>query len=182
MTLIGTAACGSKTTTTSAPRTGAIPPRESRRCGRGAVVCRRFQRAADQREDVDLAPYQAAIAGRDIFTTSATRTASKCATCSKPSSRAGRLIVRRRSGDRSLHKLFWINSGPFNNLTARKVVLQCTPEAFAAAAQAARRRARRSRRETARRSTSCSRGQADVLRPERRSDGDQQDTAEARTS
>ena len=31
-------------------------------------------------------------------------------------------------------KLFWINSGPFNNLTARKFVLKCTPEAFAAAA------------------------------------------------
>jgi dipeptidyl-peptidase-3 len=36
-------------------------------------------------------------------------------------------------------KLFWINTGPHNNLTARKFVLTCTPEAFAAAAaQAAR--------------------------------------------
>jgi dipeptidyl-peptidase-3 len=35
-------------------------------------------------------------------------------------------------------KLFWINTGPYNNLTARKFVLQCTPEAFAAAARAAR--------------------------------------------
>lgn len=34
-------------------------------------------------------------------------------------------------------KLFWINNGPYNNLTARKFVLQCTPEAFAAAAKAA---------------------------------------------
>ena len=34
-------------------------------------------------------------------------------------------------------KLFWINSGPYNNLTARKFVLACTPEAFAAAARAA---------------------------------------------
>src|SRR3954453_14959779 len=31
-------------------------------------------------------------------------------------------------------KLFWINSGPYNNLTARKFVLNTTPEAFAAAA------------------------------------------------
>ncbi|CAN5853394.1 dihydrofolate reductase [soil metagenome] len=31
-------------------------------------------------------------------------------------------------------KLFWINTGPYNNLTARKFVLACTPEAFAAAA------------------------------------------------
>jgi dipeptidyl-peptidase III len=31
-------------------------------------------------------------------------------------------------------KLFWLNTGPHNNLTARKFVLTCTPEAFAAAA------------------------------------------------
>jgi len=34
-------------------------------------------------------------------------------------------------------KLFWLNSGPYNNLTARKFVLTCTPEAFARAAAAA---------------------------------------------
>jgi dipeptidyl-peptidase III len=34
-------------------------------------------------------------------------------------------------------KLFWINSGPYNNLTARKFVLRCTPEQFAAAAKQA---------------------------------------------
>ena len=34
-------------------------------------------------------------------------------------------------------KLFWINTGPFNNLTARKCVLECTPEAFVRAAHAA---------------------------------------------
>jgi len=34
-------------------------------------------------------------------------------------------------------KLFWINTGPYNNITARKFVLQCAPEAFAAAARAA---------------------------------------------
>ena len=34
-------------------------------------------------------------------------------------------------------KLFWINTGPYNNLTARKFVLECTAEAFAAAAAAA---------------------------------------------
>jgi dipeptidyl-peptidase-3 len=31
-------------------------------------------------------------------------------------------------------KLFWINTGPYNNLTARKFVLTCTPDALAAAA------------------------------------------------
>ncbi|MGB2716853.1 MAG: hypothetical protein WBC51_21910 [Vicinamibacterales bacterium] len=34
-------------------------------------------------------------------------------------------------------KLFWINTGPYNNLTARKFVLKTTPEALAAAAKAA---------------------------------------------
>jgi len=34
-------------------------------------------------------------------------------------------------------KLFWINTGPYNNLTARKFVLKCTPDAFAAAVAAA---------------------------------------------
>ena len=33
-------------------------------------------------------------------------------------------------------KLFWLNNGPYNNLTARKFVLSCTPQAFGAAAKA----------------------------------------------
>ncbi|NUR54356.1 MAG: peptidase M49 [Acidobacteria bacterium] len=36
-------------------------------------------------------------------------------------------------------KLFWINTGPYNNLTARKFVLKCAPAAFAEAAHAAAR-------------------------------------------
>jgi len=36
-------------------------------------------------------------------------------------------------------KLFWINSGPHNNLTARKFVLRCAPEAFARAVETAAR-------------------------------------------
>jgi len=40
-------------------------------------------------------------------------------------------------------KLFWINTGPYNNLTARKFLLKLTPQAFAeAAAHAARNGAR----------------------------------------
>ena len=31
-------------------------------------------------------------------------------------------------------KLFFLNTGPYNNLTARKFVLDCTPDALAAAA------------------------------------------------
>jgi dipeptidyl-peptidase III len=36
-------------------------------------------------------------------------------------------------------KLFWLNTGPHNNLTARKFVLKCTPDAFAEAVRAAAR-------------------------------------------
>jgi dipeptidyl-peptidase III len=36
-------------------------------------------------------------------------------------------------------KLFWLNTGAYNNLTARKFVLSCTPGAFAAAAHSAAR-------------------------------------------
>jgi dipeptidyl-peptidase-3 len=36
-------------------------------------------------------------------------------------------------------KLFWLNTGPYNNLTARKFVLKCAREAFAAAASVAQR-------------------------------------------
>jgi len=36
-------------------------------------------------------------------------------------------------------KLFWINTGPYNNLTARKYVLKTTPEAFAAGVRQAAR-------------------------------------------
>ncbi len=34
-------------------------------------------------------------------------------------------------------KLFWINTGPYNNLTSRKFVPACSPDAFAAAVRAA---------------------------------------------
>jgi dipeptidyl-peptidase III len=36
-------------------------------------------------------------------------------------------------------KLFWLNTGPFNNLTSRKFVMSCTPAAFAAAVHQASR-------------------------------------------
>jgi dipeptidyl-peptidase-3 len=36
-------------------------------------------------------------------------------------------------------KLFWLNSGPYNNLTARKFVLACTPDAFRMAVNASAR-------------------------------------------
>src|SRR5687768_4904795 len=81
--------------------------------------------------------YQAAIAGRDIFYDQ--RYAHNL-----DMRDVLEAILRHPSDDAETHaeierytKLFWINTGPYNNLTARKFVLTCTPETFAAAAHAA---------------------------------------------
>jgi dipeptidyl-peptidase-3 len=81
--------------------------------------------------------YQAAMAGRDIFYDQ--RYAHNL-----DMRDVLEAIVTHPSNDAQTHaeivrytKLFWINTGPYNNLTARKFVLTCTPGAFAAAAHAA---------------------------------------------
>ena len=76
-------------------------------------------------------------------------------------------------------KLFWINSGPFNNLTARKFVLTCTPGRVRRGREGGRRRRRAVPAQERRDARSAARPPpADVLRPGRRSDGHQQDAAE----
>ena len=81
--------------------------------------------------------YEAAIAGRDIFYDQ--RYAHNLdmrdvleAIMAHPYGDEEVLAEVRRST-----KLFWINTGPYNNLTARKFVLRCSPQQFAAAARAA---------------------------------------------
>jgi len=78
--------------------------------------------------------YQAAIAGRDIFYDQ------RYAHNLEMRDVLEEIITHPSGIDASTlaeiqryTKLFWINTGPFNNLTARKFVLKCTPEAFAAA-------------------------------------------------
>jgi hypothetical protein len=63
-------------------------------------------------------------------------TAWRCATCSGIVTHLRASMRRRSRRSTATPKLFWLNSGPFNNLTARKFVLRCTPDAFAAAAAA----------------------------------------------
>ncbi len=82
--------------------------------------------------------YQAAIAGRDIFIDQKHRDALEMRGILE------QIIAHPTGVDQATladiqryTKLFWINNGPYNNLTARKFVLKCTPEAFAAAAKAA---------------------------------------------
>ena len=82
--------------------------------------------------------YEAALAGRDIFYDQ------RYAHNLEMRDVLEEIITHAASVDeqtlveiRRYTKLFWLNTGPYNNLTARKFVLQCTPAAFAAAANAA---------------------------------------------
>ena len=82
--------------------------------------------------------YQAALAGRDIFIDQKHRHALEMrsvleAVITRPQG----LDAATRSEIERYAKLFWINNGPYNNLTARKFVLKTTPAVFAAAVKAA---------------------------------------------
>ncbi len=82
--------------------------------------------------------YEAAIAGRDIFYDQKHRNALEMRTILEQIlSRSQRADEATIAEIRRYTKLFWINNGPYNNLTARKFVLKCTPQAFAAAAKSA---------------------------------------------
>src|SRR5471030_1104997 len=83
---------------------------------------------------------QAAIAGRDIFYDQ--RYAHNLVmrdVLEAIVTHADRVEPSARADIERYTKLFWINTGAFNNLTARKFVLGCTPDAFAAAAHTAER-------------------------------------------
>ena len=89
-------------------------------------------------------------------TTRSTSTRSRCAASSSRSSRIPRAWTQRRSTEIQRYtKLFWLNNGPYNNLTARKFVLKLHAGSLAAAAQRRRRsaapRSRRRRGRIARR-------------------------------
>jgi dipeptidyl-peptidase-3 len=82
--------------------------------------------------------YQAALAGRDIFIDQKHRDALEMRAVIE------QIVAHPEDVDpaalteiRRYTKLFWINNGPYNNLTARKFVLKLTPPQLAAAAKAA---------------------------------------------
>ena len=82
--------------------------------------------------------YQAAIAGRDIYYDQRYAHALEMRDVIEAIlTHAAGIDSGSRSAIERYAKLFWINSGPHNNLTARKFVPECTPEEFAAAARAA---------------------------------------------
>jgi dipeptidyl-peptidase-3 len=80
---------------------------------------------------------QAALAGRDIFYDQRHRNALEMrrvleAIVSHPAGVDAATLAEIQR----YTKLFWLNTGPYNNLTARKFVLKLTPQALAAAAKA----------------------------------------------
>jgi len=90
--------------------------------------------------------YQAALAGRDIFYDQRyahnlemrdVLEAIVAAGTAPPDSPAAVIDPKTLGEIQRYTKLFWVNTGPYNNHTAQKFVLTCTPEAFAAAAHAA---------------------------------------------
>src|SRR5882724_11069323 len=108
------------------------------RVGEAAVV----QVYADGFHDLPLCEktlvwhlYQAALVGRDIFYDQRyAHNLEMRDVLEAIVTRAAGVDSETRAEIQRYTKLFWINSGPYNNLTARKFVLGCTPSAFAAAA------------------------------------------------
>ncbi len=82
--------------------------------------------------------YQAAIAGRDIYYDQRYEHGLTMRAVIEGIIRhEGAVDTETLKAVRHYAKLFWINSGPFNNLTARKFVLDCPFEEFQAAVVAA---------------------------------------------
>ncbi|HEY7499213.1 MAG TPA: hypothetical protein VH740_11900 [Vicinamibacterales bacterium] len=82
--------------------------------------------------------YQAALAGREIFYDQRYRHNLEMRdVLEEILSHPANIDASTLSEIQRYTKLFWINTGPYNNLTARKFVLKCTPDAFAGAAAAA---------------------------------------------
>ena len=82
--------------------------------------------------------YQAALAGRDIFIDQKHRDALAMRDIIEPIVNYPQGIDAAVIGEIQRYtKLFWINNGPYNNLTARKFVLNLTPDQLWTAVQAA---------------------------------------------
>src|ERR1700674_4317313 len=147
MSILGGAACGGGPTSGQAtpPAATTAAPAERKylleRIDDAAIV----QVYADGFKELSLKEktlvwhlYQAALAGRDIFYDQ------KYVHNLDMRDVLEAIVTHPSGGDPKTRaeitrytKLFWINTGPYNNLTARKFVLQCPPDALAAAAHAA---------------------------------------------
>jgi dipeptidyl-peptidase III len=160
MSVLAAAGCGSQS-----PNTTAAPPATVRtsasenvpgdreylleRVDDAAVVqlyADGFRRLPLKEKTLTWHLYQAALAGRDIFYDQRyahslemrdVLEAIMAAQMAPAGSAAAGIDPKTLREIQRYTKLFWINTGPYNNITAQKFVLRCTPEAFAAAAHAA---------------------------------------------
>src|SRR4051812_23075814 len=82
--------------------------------------------------------YEAALAGRDIYIDQRHRDALEMRGVFEQVIANPQGVDAKSLADIQRYaKLFWLNNGPYNNLTARKFVLTITPEAFKDAVHAA---------------------------------------------
>jgi dipeptidyl-peptidase-3 len=146
MTLVVAAACSTKTPEPAAPPLAQAPPAAERpylleRVDDAAVVqvyADGFASLPIREKTLIWHLYQAALAGRDIYydqryahSLEMREVLEEILTHGAEVEPAVLAEIQRYT------KLFWLNSGPYNNLTARKFVLECTPESFLRAAQVA---------------------------------------------
>ena len=150
MSIVGTVACGrSDTANTPAPAAPAVGtpsaaaerPYLLERVDEAAIVqvyADGFQALPLKEKTLIWHLYQAAVAGRDIFYDQRYAPGLEMRDVLEAIIAHPQKVEKATLDEITRYtKLFWINTGPHNNLTARKFVLQCTPAAFAAAAHAA---------------------------------------------
>ena len=140
LVVAGAGACG------ATPESGVPPAAESRRyllerVGDAAVVQLYADGFASRPLDEKRLIWhltQAAIAGRDIFYDQHSAYGLEMRETIEAILRHPSSVAPATLGELQRYaKLFWINSGPYNNLTARKFVLALQPAALAEAAKAA---------------------------------------------
>ena len=142
VTMGATAGCGAGDEGVFPTEPGAPPDAGERtylleRIDDAAVV----QLYADGFEGLDLREktliwhlYQAALAGRDIYYDQRyAHNLEMRELLEEILTHAGEVEPRALEAIHRYTKLFWLNTGPFNNITARKFVIETTPERFAAA-------------------------------------------------
>ena len=150
MTIAGTVACGrSDTANTPAPAAPVAAARSAaaerpyllERVDEAAIVqvyADGFQALPLKEKTLIWHLYQAAVAGRDIFYDQRYAPGLEMRDVLEAIIAHPQKVEKATLDEITRYtKLFWINTGPHNNLTARKFVLQCTPAAFGAAAHAA---------------------------------------------
>jgi dipeptidyl-peptidase-3 len=144
MSLVSTVGCGGPSTT-AAPEAapGATTDRKHLLeriddAAVGQLYADGFERLPLKEKTLIWHLYQAALAGRDIFYDQRYAHNLEMRDVLEAIVTHPKAVDPKTLGEIQRYtKLFWINTGPYNNLTARKFVLNTTPEAFAQAARAA---------------------------------------------